>query len=325
MPLIHSAPYSPPAWLYNGHLQTIVPSLFRKVKDVPYQRERILTADNDFLDLDWLKVGSEKLVIISHGLEGDSQRQYVKGMAKAFSATGWDVAAWNFRGCSGEANKVLRFYHSGATDDLQTVVNHALKVRVYKQLVLIGFSLGGNLTLKFLGENKDILPKQLMAATVFSVPVHLHSSSQKISQGTNQIYSKRFLRKLKQKVTAKSSAMPDQLTLEHFKKIRSLEDFDDFYTAPLHGFKDAATYYDKCSAVRFIDDINIPTLIVNAANDPFLSPACYPEEQVKNHPYVYLEIPEKGGHCGFPLNNVDGLYWSEIRALQFLEEQTNND
>lgn len=321
MPLIQTTSYTSPIWLYNGHLQTIIPSLFRKVKNVPFRRERILTHDNDFLDLDWLKSDNEKLVIISHGLEGDSRRPYIKGMAKAFGAAGWDVAAWNFRGCSGEINKNLRFYHSGSTEDLHTVVLHALEVGNYREVALIGFSLGGNLTLKYLGEDTDKLPNEILGSAVFSVPLHLHSSSIKISQRRNRIYSRRFLKKLKQKVEAKSQLMPDQLTLTHFDNIRSLEDFDDFYTAPLHGFENAQAYYEACSAIRFIDKINVPTLIVNAANDPFLSPECYPTEQVKGHPYVHLEIPAEGGHCGFPLYNAKGMYWSEIRALEFLESQ----
>lgn len=321
MPLIQSTSYTSPIWLYNGHLQTIIPSLFRKVRGVPFKRERIATIDDDFLDLDWLKSGNEKLVIISHGLEGDSQRPYVKGMAKVFHAAGWDVVAWNFRGCSGEVNKNLRFYHSGSTEDLHTVVLHALEVGNYREVALIGFSLGGNLTLKYLGEDTDKLPNEILGSAVFSVPLHLHSSSIKISQRRNRIYSRRFLKKLKQKVEAKSQLMPDQLTVTHFDNIRSLEDFDDFYTAPLHGFENAQAYYEACSAIRFIDKINVPTLIVNAANDPFLSPECYPTEQVKGHPYVHLEIPAEGGHCGFPLYNAKGMYWSEIRALEFLERQ----
>lgn len=295
--------------------------MFRKVRGVPFKRERIATIDDDFLDLDWLKSGNEKLVIISHGLEGDSQRPYVKGMAKVFHAAGWDVVAWNFRGCSGEVNKNLRFYHSGATDDLHAVASHALDIGGYKQVAMIGFSLGGNLTLKYLGEDTAKLPQQITGAAVFSVPLHLHGSSRQIAQRGNRIYSRRFLKKLKQKVEAKSLAMPNQLTMAHFENIRSLEDFDDFYTAPLHGFENAQAYYEACSAIRFIDKINVPTLIVNAANDPFLSPECYPTEQVKGHPYVHLEIPAEGGHCGFPLYNAKGMYWSEIRALEFLESQ----
>lgn len=318
MPLVRSTSYISPCWLYNGHLQTIVPSLFRKVRGVSFCRERIATEDDDFLDLDWLKSENDKVVIISHGLEGDSQRPYIKGMAKAFHAAGWDVVAWNFRGCSGEVNRRLRFYHSGATDDLHTVAEHALKAGSYRQVALIGFSLGGNLTLKYLGEDVDELPEQVTGAAVFSVPLHLHSSSQKISKGSNRIYSRRFLKKLRQKVEAKSLVMPEQLTLKHFKSIRSLENFDDFYTAPLHGFENAKAYYEACSAIRFIDQIMIPTLIVNAANDPFLSPECFPVEQIENQPHVYLEIPETGGHCGFTLYNSQGTYWSEARALEFL-------
>lgn len=318
MPLVQSTSYTPPMWLYNGHLQTIIPSLFRKVRNIYFHRERIATIDNDFLDLDWLKSDNERVVIISHGLEGDSQRPYVKGMAKAFHEAGWDVLAWNFRGCSGEVNKTLRFYHSGATDDLHAVVSHALDVGHYGEVALIGFSLGGNLTLKYLGEDIGKLPEQIIGAAVFSVPLHLHSSSRQISRRGNWVYSRRFLKRLKRKVETKSRVLPDQLTMEHFDSIRSLEDFDDFYTAPLHGFGNAKAYYEACSAIRFIDEINVPTLIVNAANDPFLSPECFPMEQAKDHPNVYLEVPAEGGHCGFSLANIQGVYWSEIRALEFL-------
>ena len=144
-------PYTPPRFLFSPHLETIFPALVRRVTLKPYTRERITTPDNDFLDLDWLQQGSDKLIIISHGLEGNTQRAYVKGMAKAFHNRGYDVLAWNFRGCSDEMNRQLRFYHSGATDDLNTVVNHVADKKSYKNITLLGFSLGGNLTLKFLG------------------------------------------------------------------------------------------------------------------------------------------------------------------------------
>ena len=319
MPVITSSTYSPPRWLHNGHLQTIIPSLLRKVPNVDYIRERISTRDGDFLDLDWLKNGHKRLVVISHGLEGDSQRPYVKGMAKAFSLAAWDVVAWNFRGCSGEINQTLRFYHSGATEDLHAVTEYALSQSPYEQIAYVGFSLGGNLTLKYLGEQSNKLPSSLIGAVVFSVPLHLHSSSQKISHSSNWIYSKRFLKNLKQKVKAKSKLMPEKLTLAHFENIRSLQDFDNFYTAPLHGFQNAIAYYEACSAIYFLPGIETPTLIVNALNDPFLSEQCYPESAVKGHPCVHLEIPKEGGHCGFPKFDRQGIYWSEQRALDFFE------
>lgn len=309
--------YKSPAWLYNGHLQTIIPSIFRKVENVPYKRERIKTIDKDFLDIDWLLADSSNLVIISHGLEGDSQRAYIKGMARAFHLTGWDVLAWNFRGCSGEMNKLLRFYHSGDTHDLEFVINYALAKKKYHKIFLIGFSLGGNITLKFLGEKGENLQKEIIGAATFSVPLDLHTSCIKISKKSNFIYSKRFLRHLKRKVSAKSKKMPDLLTTEHFNKIKTLTDFDDLYTAPIHGFKDAVTYYKDSSALPLLNSIAVPTLIVNAKNDPFLSSECYPENFIEGEEYVLLEVPLEGGHCGFPEYNKEGLFWSEKRALAF--------
>jgi predicted alpha/beta-fold hydrolase len=288
------------------------------VNDVIYTRERIETLDNDFLDLDWVLNDSDKLVVISHGLEGDSNRPYVKGLAKAFKNAGYEILAWNFRGCSGEVNKQLRFYHSGATEDLEHVINHAMNKKAYKEIILTGFSLGGNLTLKYLGERGNEIPVEIKKSVVFSVPLNLHSSCMEISKRENYIYSKRFLKRLKKKIQDKSMLIPKELSIAGFNKVKNLKDFDDKYTAPLHGFKDAVSYYKACSSLHFLDGITIPTLIVNAKNDPFLSKDCFPEEKLASHPNVYLEAPEEGGHCGFYTRNPKGLYWSEMRALEFI-------
>lgn len=308
--------YVPPAWLYNGHLQTIIPSIFRKINHLDYKRQRVKTPDKDFLDFDWLYSDSKKLVILTHGLEGDSQRPYVKGMARAFNMNNWNVLAWNFRGCSGEMNDLLRFYHSGDTEDLNFIINHVLSELKFEKIILVGFSLGGNVTLKFLGEFASNLQPEVKGAISFSVPLDLHSSSKKISQKSNFIYSTRFLRNLKRKVKEKSLRMPGQLNPDRLNKIKTLQDFDNLYTAPLHGFKDAITYYSDSSALQYLKSINIPTLIVNAKNDPFLAPECYPVELLKNHKYVHLEMPSEGGHCGFP-EYTSKLYWSEKVALEF--------
>lgn len=307
--------YKRPFFLFNPHLETIFPSLFRKVKLRPYQRERITTPDEDFLDLDWLKQRYEKLVIISHGLEGDTSRPYIKGMVKAMIENGYDVLTWNYRGCSGEVNKALRFYHSGATDDLATVVEHAAS-RGYSEINLIGFSLGGNLTLKYLGEDR-VRPPQVKKAVAFSVPLDLHTSCIKISEPSNWVYSRRFLRSLRKKVLEKSRLMQD-LDTSGLKKVRTLHEFDDFFTGPIHGFKDALDYYTQSSSIKFIADITIPTLVVNAKNDPFLSSECYPVDLLKDHPFVTFENPDQGGHVGFSQFSKNGLYWSEERALRFL-------
>ena len=306
--------YRPPYFLFNKHLETIYPAVFRKVDLPAFTRERIHTPDDDFLDLDWLTHGSENLVIISHGLEGNSQRPYIKGMAKAFYDRGYDALAWNYRGCGEEMNRQLRFYHSGATDDLDVVVKHAASR--YKSISLIGFSLGGNITLKYLGEKgSDVMPVVKNAA-VFSVPLNLRTSCERISTRENFLYSNRFLKSLKNKVISKSRLMSG-IDIAGIEGITNLKDFDDRYTAPLHGFKDAAHYYQSCSSLYSLMNIQVPTLVVNAENDPFLSDGCYPRDI--NNPFIQFEFPKRGGHVGFAMFNQNGLYWSELRALRFAE------
>lgn len=304
--------YKAPFLLFNRHLETIFPSLLRKVKLQPAVKERISTRDNDFLDIDWYQRASSRCLIVSHGLEGNSQRSYVKGMARAFFNQGIDVAAWNFRGCSGEVNRQLRFYHSGATDDLGTIVDHVAKS--YQEIFLVGFSLGGNLTLKYLGENPNPAIKK---AAVFSVPLDLYSSCLEISKPGNWIYSRRFLKALKRKVNEKAALRSDLATTD-LDDIKTLIQFDDTFTGPIHGFKDAIDYYTKCSSIHFVNNIRIPTLVVNAKNDPFLSQDCFPSERFKDHESVSFEFPEKGGHVGFSSFGEKGLYWSEKRALAFI-------
>jgi predicted alpha/beta-fold hydrolase len=307
--------YLPPSLLFNGHLETIYPSLFRKVK-ISYQRERVTTPDDDFLDLDWLTNASTKLIIISHGLEGDSTRPYVTGMAKMFFEKGYDVLAWNFRGCSNEINKQLRFYHSGATDDLDFVIKHARSKNRYAEISLVGFSLGGNLTLKYLGENHES-HSLLKKAVAFSVPMDLQASCLQISKRTNWIYAQRFLRSLKKKIINKSFAYPT-LDTKGLLKIKNLLEFDNAYTAPLHGFANAIDYYTRSSSIHFLSQIKIPTLIVSALNDPFLTRECFPSAKEIDNSNVKFEASPRGGHCGFSLFDQNGVYWSELRAFSFI-------
>lgn len=309
--------YQRPLFLFTAHLETIYPALLRRI-GIKFERERIITPDNDFLDLDCLRQGAKKAVIISHGLEGNSTRAYMQGMARAAFNDGFDVICWNLRGCSGEMNRKLRFYHSGATDDLDQVVKHALSKR-YDEIHLIGFSLGGNLTLKYLGESGPL--SGIKRAVTFSVPVDLHGSCMKISKPSNWIYSNRFLKSLKNKIVLKSKIM-EGLDIKGIDKIKTLIEFDDCYTAPLHGFQNALDYYTKCSSIHFLKNIKTPTLLVNAQNDPFLSESCFPENELKGHSFVKFEKPEFGGHVGFSQFNENGLYWSEVRALSFLKSMS---
>lgn len=310
-------PYNPPFLLFNGHLQTIYPSLFRKVNTGLYKAERISTPDDDFLDLDWATVGSKKLAILSHGLEGNSRRTYMVGMAQALNGAGWDVLAWNFRGCSGSINRKLRMYHSGTTDDLHTVIQYA-GLRGYDELAVIGFSMGGSQILKYLAEYRAVILSSIKKALVFSVPCDLLSSSQKLARWSNKMYMRRFLKLLKVKIAAKARQYPSKVDISGYDALKTFMEFDDRYTAPIHGFKDAKDYYNLCSSRQFIPQIKIPTLIINALNDPFLTPECFPYEEAESNTSVQLETPRQGGHTGFALFNEKDIYWSEQRALEFL-------
>lgn len=315
MPLLLPSPYKSPKWLFNGHLETIYPALFRKKENLYPERERIETADGDVLDLDWHRTGSSRLVIVSHGLEGNSRRPYILGMAAAFIRKGFDVLAWNYRGCGEELNKKPIFYHSGATYDLESVVNHA--ATTYEEINLVGFSLGGNLTLKFLGEEKYSTPK-IKRGVAISVPLDLGKSSDKISSGINLIYSKRFLSTLKDKIRRKAEIFPNDFDLEKLDKLRTLRDFDDQFTGPLHGFSDAEEYYQLNSSLQYLDRIKVPTLVINAKNDPFLSNTCFPEKLSSTLDLIYCEFPDKGGHVGFSPQEKGKSYYSEARAVEFI-------
>ena len=318
MPIIACSSYHPPWVLRNGHVQSILPVLCRRVTGVTYQRQRIATPDGDFLDLDFSPVGADRLAIVSHGLEGSSERAYVLGMVRVLNRSGWDALAWNFRGCSGEPNLQLRFYHSGDTEDLDTVVSHVLADSRYSLVALIGFSLGGNITLKYLGERGAAVDPRIRAAVAFSVPCDLTSSAVAMSRACNTIYMKRFLRMLHVKIRWKMQQFPGVIDDHQYQYVRTFHQFDERYIAPLHGFLSAEDYYQKASSLPFLAGVSVPTLLVNAADDPFLAPACYPLQPARNNRHLFLEIPPFGGHVGFMRWSEDGDYWSEKRAMQFL-------
>ncbi|MCF0058171.1 YheT family hydrolase [Dyadobacter sp. CY356] len=329
MPVIRTSNHKPPFWLPNGHLQTVYPALFRIINSVHYQRERIVTPDQDFLDLDWSLApkkpdfeGKNNLVILSHGLEGNSTRQYILGMVRFLNAQGYDCLAWNFRSCSGEMNKTSRFYHSGATEDLDLVIQHVFE-KGYTHVDLLGFSLGGNLTLKYLGEKGAGIDPGIKKTVVFSVPMDLKACSLEIVKPQNRLYQSRFLKTLKPKVDQKAVHFPGDINPADFKFVATLYDFDDIFTAPLHGFQNADHYYEMSSAMFFVKNITIPTLIVNAANDPIVPVNSLPVGLINTLPHVLLEISDFGGHCGFrPSGLFQTNYWSELRALEFLRSES---
>ncbi|KAA2239974.1 alpha/beta fold hydrolase [Chitinophaga agrisoli] len=319
MPVIRDSDYKAPFFLKNRHLLTIYPSLFRKLPAVSYQRVRMTTSDDDFLDLDVSSISSDKAVIILHGLEGNASRQYVRGMVHTFNKGGYDTISLNFRGCSGEPNRNLRFYHSGETGDLAQVVQYVTANWPYKAIHLVGFSLGGNVLLKYLGEQGRMTHPLIHSAVALSVPCDLKDSSGELEKPHNTIYMRRFIRDLGYKLQLKAQRFPDMILLDNYHTIKTFRQFDDQYTAPIHGFPDALTYWERCSSKPFLKDIRVPTLLINALDDPFLGKGCFPYAEAEASPWFYLETPSYGGHVGFVTFGEAG-YWSEKRALKFIQE-----
>jgi len=307
----------PLLWLRNGHINTIYTSQYRKVRHLPFTRERITTPDADFLDLDWTSCNSNKLVILSHGLEGSSRRPYIQGMVNKFHHAGFDTLAWNYRGCSDELNKTKLYYHSGSTYDLNSVIACALSKNKYDSIYLIGFSMGGNITLKFLGEQSASVNPIIKKAMAISTPIFLRDCSDQLKVGFSKIYARNFLKTLKQKVVAKKHLLPE-INLKKVLNAQDLEQFDNLITAPLHGFADADDYYTKCSSKQNLTSITIPTLILSALDDPFLKNNCYPYEECKANPKLILSTPTHGGHNGFCINPKKNHYWSEYLAEKFI-------
>jgi uncharacterized protein len=302
---------------WGGHLQTILPGALRRIDDLVYTRERIETPDDDFLDLDWVRMGAQRLVVITHGLEGSSHSQYVRGTARLFAQEGWDVLAWNCRSCSGEMNRQFRLYHHGEIGDIDYVIRHAIRSGGYQQVGLAGFSMGANITMKYLGVHGSSIPKEVKSAAVFSAPCDLGAGADVLDKPDNFIYRKRFMRKLVKKLTLKSALFPNRLDISKLKDIKRWRDFDEWFSAPMSGYRNAAEFYHQASPLNFMEGIAIPTLLASAVNDPILTPDCFPIDIAKTHKHLHLELPLQGGHCGFMVQGSQHS-WMEMRALAWL-------
>jgi uncharacterized protein len=316
MPLIKKSTYKPPFYLLGGTLQTLVPALFRKIEEVGYERERLTLSDGDFIDLDWIKTGQKRLVVLTHGLEGDSQRHYMRGMAKIFRDAQWDVLAWNCRSCSGEMNRALRMYNHGDTDDISELIEHVLKSGQYNEISMVGFSMGGSITLNYLGFKGNDTPKEIKSAVAFSAPCDMATSVKLLDKPSKFIYRNKFLTRLTRKMTAKAAQYPDKIDLEKLKTVKVWEDFDRWFSAPVNGYDSPQAFYRKASANFTMHQITVPTLVLSALNDPILTPECFPYHIAEKHPFVYLETPKRGGHVGFTTRGTS-VAWSEVRALEF--------
>lgn len=304
--------YKPSFLFKNGHINTCFPTLFRRV-EVEYRRERINTPDVDFIDIDWIKNGNDKVILLCHGLEGSSKSKYIQGVAKYFSTRGWDILAMNYRGCSGEINKKIKFYNMGQIEDLAEVIK---KTEDYKKVVLAGFSLGAGLIINYLGKTK-IYPKNLYCAIVVSPPCDALGSARTFVKKSNFIYKKHFMDRLKKKIKEKSIVHPDKINLDRVLACDSIEEFDDVFTAPQYGYKDALDYYDKVSPRKSIPFIKIPTLILMAEDDPIMSESCYPVKESSKNKYITLQITKYGGHVGYA-RFFGEVYWLEERIFDYI-------
>jgi len=317
--MVLTSGYRAPAWGRNPWVQLFWAACLRRVPDGPWVRERVELPDGDFLDLDWWRSGNPRCLVISHGLEGHSRRPYVTALARAASRRGWDVVSWNMRGCSGEPNRLVRCYHSGASDDLAAVVDHVARILPGLPVAVVGFSLGGNVTLKFLGEDWPA-HRVVRAGVGISVPCDLRSAALRIADAGFGWPMRRFLRELGPKMEAKQARFGPDFPQADWRRMRSFAEFDDAFTAPIHGFEGADDYWARCSSLRFLPDIRVPALLLNALDDPMLAPGCFPFDLAGAHPHLHLEGPIPGGHVAFasaPDASCD--CWSETRVMDFLD------
>ncbi|HSW93759.1 MAG TPA: hydrolase [Gammaproteobacteria bacterium] len=313
------APFQPAWWLPGSHLQTIWPTVCRRpLRHLSLKRERFELDDGDFIDLDWTEKKDGPIVLILHGLEGSIQSPYAKGMLQAVSEQGWRGVFMHFRGCSGEMNRLPRGYHSGETNDVARLVETLLLREKCEKIAAVGFSLGGNVLLKWLGERGVTSP--LCAAVGISVPFELGKTATRIRQGFSRVYEQHFMRSLRKKIRDKSAMQPLPVEVPLLKELRSLREFDDKITAPLHGFLNAEDYYKKSSSRQFLKNISVPTLLLQSGNDPFMTKDVLPgpDELSKE---VTLELTEQGGHVGFISGKFPwrAEYWLEKRVPAFLQ------
>ena len=308
--------YRAPFWLPGGHLQTIYPALALRKPAVAYRRERWEAQDGDFVDVDFVDgAPGRPCVVLFHGLEGSSDSHYARALMAALAARGWSGAIPHFRGCSGEPNRAPRFYHSGDAGEIDWLVRR-LRARVAGRLYAAGVSLGGNALLRWLGESQHAA-EIVDAACAVSAPLDLAEGGRALARGANRMYTRMFLRTLKPKCLAKLEQFPGLFARDALLAADNLHAFDNVVTAPLHGYRDADDYWDRASAKHVLGDITVPTLVLNAQNDPFL-PGRHLPRQASGQ--VVLEYPLHGGHAGFAAGRPPGsLAWLPGRLLHFLE------
>ncbi|QPK62360.1 hydrolase [Methylomonas sp. LL1] len=316
-------------WLNNPHLQTLYPALWRKAVPLDRRRERLSTADGDFIDLDWYGDNNRALVILMHGLSGSSSSGYILGLQQVLLDQGFSSVAMNFRGCSGEPNRLARCYHSGETEDIAFVYQSLRQRYPDAAMAAVGFSLGGNVLLKWLGEQGDKL--SLFAAVAVSVPLVLSECASKLDKGFSRIYRRYLLTELKHYIRNKQRYLDQHGFDQEAEKLRRLGDlsdihsfwqYDDRVVAKLHGFKDVADYYSRASSRQFLPAIRVPTLLIQAKDDPFMTRSVLPDA-AELAPCMVMEVCSGGGHVGFVGGRKlhSAAYWLDKRIPAFLREK----
>jgi len=314
--------YSPAWWIPGGHLQTLWGKLFRRQAPAPTVLERWDTPDGDFLEIHRLVAerGAPRLLLL-HGLEGTIRSHYAQALLNEAARRGWGADLLIFRSCGSEPNLTRRFYHSGETSDVGFVLDRILDEFSTSPLALAGVSLGGNVLLKFLGERGQNLPLQLRAAAAISVPFDLARSSRRINRGFSRFYQRFFLNSLREKAKEKALRFPDLAPQDRIAALKTLEDFDNLITGPLHGFRDAQDYYARSSSLPYLKDIRLTTLLFSAVDDPMLPPEVLDEvrEAARHNPALEVDFVDKGGHAGFITGSVPWrpLYYAEHRVGEF--------
>ncbi len=301
--------YKRPWYLFNGHLETIIPYLRSKIYQVPYERERLELADGDFLDLDWIQNGNDNLLIITHAFEGNSRDYFVERSAKYFSTRGYDVLMWNFRSCSKELNRLPQLYSLNNSTDLHRVVTHGNLQSNYHKTFLLGFSLGAVTTLNYVAS--PAVSQHVTAAAVVSVPLDLQESLHKIESGLNHwIYGRNFFQKLRKKLIRKSEQFPEIWDMEHIKSCATLNELIALIQKIQQLENDHLT---TISPIHQLDRVAVPTFIINAQNDPILGPSSYPTRTFRQ---IECSFPKFGGHTGFTVRSSD-CSWIEPRVHYF--------
>jgi len=326
MAILKDNTFTPKYLFRNKHFNTLYRTLSTKPHKfkINYKRERINTPDNDFIDLDISSVQSKQAVIAIHGLEGSAQSLYILSLVKYLNSQKIDVISVNLRGCSGEDNKFLYAYHAGFTQDLECVINHILKNHTYQSINLVGYSLGGNMVLKYMGENGLNVPKIVKCCIAVSAPCNLEDSSKELAKKSNFIYMTAFLKSVKEKARLKFKQFPNhKLNKKHILASKSFIEFDNYFTAPVFGYKLAEDLYHANSCKPLLQAIKKPALLITALDDPFLGKDCYPFNEAKNHNYFDLLVTKYGGHVGYNGGfKKSENYWSEKYISSFIIEHT---